>query len=170
MIPNKVIDARNIDKVRGAKKPIDIIVRRTHCAKAKPGDPERCALVIAAKEEHQFESFVVHRTVAYGRYKGKAINWRWQNSAVVKKFVEQFDKGDYSAVPDTGLRFHFMKARKNMDLDYLRSPTAKAIRNASAKKNKGKKPRAYRLPDPKTLAGVRNRFGFHDDDGEGEDE
>lgn len=160
-IATKRIDASIFDKVEDADYQLQVHVTRIICAHANPSDPENCALVRAAKQQGEFEKFVVHRTIAYGFPKGGTTWLRWQSNATTRKFVERFDKGDYSDIGDAGVVFTFKPPRPAVSLSHLRSPAAKTKRAQSAKARNGKPKRAYRLPDPKTLAGVRNRFGYH---------
>lgn len=163
MTPTKRLDSSTFDdEVEDAIEPLDVLVTPYHCKISIPADPERCALVLAAKNEHPLEMFVVHRSVAYGRFRGLKKIYRWRNQVGTYTFICKFDMGDFSDVPLEGIRFSFKVPDKSHRLDYYRSAEHKKRKKASAAKNKGKtKRRPYRLPDPKTLAGVRNRFGYH---------
>lgn len=153
MVATKRLDASRFDEVRDATFVLEVKVTLQHCHQSKPGDPERCALVTAAKEQGHFDKFIVHRSVAYGRRSGETGWLRWQSSSSTRKFVEKFDKGDYTDIGADGLVFTFRPPRRSLSLDFLRKRKLVAIKKA--------KRRPYRLPDPKTLEGVRNRFGYH---------
>jgi len=155
MIATKRLDASTIDKVVDSSEPIDVLVTVQHCKKALRGDPEKCALVLAAREQGNFTSFIVHRSIAYGQRVGSTKWLRYQSAASTRKFVEQFDKGDFSGVKDGGLTFTFRPPRRSLSLKFLRH----GRKNMKKKKKSSRRP--YRLPDPKTLEGVRNRFGYH---------
>jgi hypothetical protein len=157
----KRIDASTFNEVVDATETIEVIVRIEHCRQAVPADPERCALVLAAKSQHPFDYFVVHRTIAYSRARGTVQMVRYQSSEGTRLFVEAFDAGDFTQVPPEGVSFKFNPPRKALSLAHLRSDHRKKIRADSRERVKGKERRPYRLPDPKTLAGVRNRFGLH---------
>lgn len=164
MKANKRIDSSTLDEVVDATEEITIIVRLRHCELAVPGDPERCALVLAAKEQHDFSGFHVHRTIAYARRAG-AVRWyRYQSTLTTRRFVEAYDQGDFSSIPPEGRAFTFKPPRPAVRLDHLRSRTRTDYERARVKRVRSEPPRPYRLPDPKTLAGVRNRFGFKSKD------
>lgn len=160
----KRIDSSTLDNVIDATESIIVTVQLKHCKAAVRGDPERCALVLAAKQEHGFEEFIVHRTVAYAKCKGELQRIRYQNKATTRRFVEKFDAGDFSAITNGGISFEFRKPKAAISLSKLRSSKHIAMRQKSAKERNGKPKRPYRLPDPKTLAGVRNRFGYRSDE------
>jgi hypothetical protein len=159
----KRIDASTFEAV-DAKKAIAVIVQLEHCKKAVLGDPERCALVLAAKSQHKFVEFIVHRTIAYARREGDPKRTRYQHSASTRRFIERLDTGDFSAISNGGRAFKFYPPKSSIRLDHLRSDAFKKVRKVSDKARRGKIKRPYRLPDPKTLAGVRNRFGIRSEE------
>lgn len=160
----KRIDASTLDDVVDATESITVTVQLKHCKASVQGDPERCALVVAAKQEHGFESFIVHRTIAYARRKNGTKFIRYQNKASTRRFVERFDVGDFSAITNGGMNFEFKPPKSVSSLANLRSEKHKSMRNKSKRERNGKPKRPYRLPDPKTLAGVRSRFGIRSAD------
>jgi hypothetical protein len=160
MSKRKRIDASTMDQVIDASELMTITVRLEHCRHAVPGDPELCALVIAAKSQHGFDGFVVHRTVAYARRKSASKWMRYQSSATTRRFVEAFDRGDFTGITNGGITFEFKPPRKAISLATLRSPRKRKMRQASYERRQGEPRRPYRLPDPKTISGVRNRFGY----------
>jgi hypothetical protein len=161
----KVLDASAYedDEVEDATEELLVWVTLYYCKLAVPGDPERCALVLAAKGKYPLEKFWVLRTVAYGRFRGQKKIQRWQSKSRTYDFVVKFDKGDFSDVSPDGIPFNFEPPNEAHKLAFFRSSAFKKRRSASAKKRKSKKKRPYRLPDARTLMGARNRFGYHSD-------
>jgi hypothetical protein len=158
---HKVVDASVFNEVHSATQDLQVLVLPPHCVRATPKDPERCPAVLAAKEQHGFESFVVHRTVAYGRKPGETGYVRWINETHTYHWICQLDDGNYKDVPEAGLLLRFKAPNGVRRIEYVQSEEFKAQRRASYQRRKGKKRRPYRLPDPKTLAGARNRFGYY---------
>lgn len=170
----KRLDASSSDyEVEDATEELEVTVTPSLVLIAICGDSERCPIVLSAKDGGIFEMFVVHRSVSYGRYVGAVKDYRWKNPQGTRIFLENFDRyaGGVGTkkraawveknIPLEGLTFIFKPVSAHTRLDYFRSTSFKKKRKLSAAKNKGKKKRVYRLPDPKTLAGVRNRFGYH---------
>jgi hypothetical protein len=146
--------------VRHPKKDLLVTVFQKHCDNAIPGDDLNCAIVLAALDGREFEHFEVHISLAYGRYKGGKVNFRWINTAGVNRFLESIDvlEGKVT-VPPEGLRLKFRVPSKSL-VD-LRSDEHRKKRRESYDRRRGKKRRDYTVSDAKTAAGVRSRFGRH---------
>jgi hypothetical protein len=152
-------------KVDDATSDLEVTVYDRHCKRADPGNPKRCALVLAAKDQHKnLVIFEVYRSVAYGVFDGEQIKWRWKTPADAYKFIKDFDviyrKGRKKLAEAVTFTFKVFPPRSR--LAFLRSPEGNRMRRASDARNRNKKKRRkYRIADPLTLAGVRSRFGHY---------
>jgi len=145
-------------KTVDAKSDMLVVITPAICKASRPGNPLKCAIVTAVKEQYPMEHFAVFRSTAHGRLKGQNINQRWMLSPTARKFANNFDQYK-GTIPVDGLELLLKRPRKHLSQKFLKSKERKASVKASYLNGKNKKKRRnYRLPDALQMAGIRGRF------------
>lgn len=126
-----------------------------------PRDPAACAIAIAGMRQHRLQEFVIYRRFSYALPKGETVYLRYSNSATVTRILADFDINRAHAerrIPEKGVNVVFRPPSRSASLGYTRSERRLALVNESkrkGRKDKKRKKRGYRTPDPLTLSGVR---------------
>lgn len=162
-MPGKRFDSSTLRKqgyiVEDATSPLPVLVNNKHCRLGDPGSSDTCVLALAGKDGYELLHFWVVRTVAYGVFKNKPTHaYRWTNPPGTMEFLESFDIGKKASVPPGGREFLFIPPTYGRSLAY-QDKRRQTPRKSSTQR--GKK-RRWRLPDPKSIAGVRSRFGLYE--------
>jgi hypothetical protein len=146
-----------------AEKPLTLHVTQADIDGAVPRSSRNCVLSRTVRREHKCFDIVVFRTVAYVRKSESSVPLRYQVTESAKDLLVTFDASGRSHP----ITITFTPPRHAISKEHLQSARRKQAAKRSYEKRKQREQRsgvrtrrAYTLPDPLTLLGVRNGSGW----------